>query len=185
MIACNIRLAGVEYMFCDARQRAPSSGRRLTARELRGLLAAHGSNPRVRALLSELDRARPERLRHDLGRRRERPSARAVNALRCYELDTAIPKISPTAIPELAPPVASTFEPSPMFDEQPHWVELCLVGENEEPIPGVRCEVTLPSGKVVRRRSDRHGLVRIEGITTPGACSLTLPDLDQNAWEPA
>jgi hypothetical protein len=68
-------------------------------------------------------------------------------------------------------------------EEKEHWIEILLIGEDDEGMAGVLCEVTLPSGQRVRRTTDRFGLVRIEGITDPRDCVLTFPDLDSDAWE--
>lgn len=180
-----VRLAGVAYLLCPPRQPGPSSGRLLRAREFRRLLLAHRSNLRLRAIVREHSDPRAERRRHE-GRH---PPVQAITALaevlRCYELPTAPPRLAPVILEDFSPLPYEPPEPGPMFDERAHWVEVCIVGENDEPLPGVACEITLPSGKVVRRRSDRHGLVRIEGITTPGACSLSLPGRHENAWAPA
>lgn len=177
MVAHRIRLAGVEYLICDGRQAAPRNGRLLPAVELRRLLDTHRSSPRVRALVAELSRARPEHRRLEVG---SGPGLGAT--LRCYELEPIIPKLAGSI---LAPPLpAAPFEPSEI-DDASHWVEVCVIGEDDEAIAGILCEITLPSGKIVRRTTDRFGLVRIEGITSAGNCSLSLPALDQSAWEPA
>ena len=63
------------------------------------------------------------------------------------------------------------------------WVEFELVGEDGEPVPGVRYEVTLPDGTVREGRLNYRGLARFDGIEQPGQCSISFPDLDQDAWE--
>lgn len=192
MVAHRIRLAGIEYLICDGRQAAPHNGRLLPAVEFRRLLDTHQSSPRVRAMLAGLasgvGHARPEQRRHEdaLGGRHQRlvgSGGRVIAALRCYELEPVIPKLAGSIL-EPSFPTAVPFEPSEI-DEQAHWVEICVIGEDDQAIAGILCEITLPSGKVVRRSTDRFGLVRIEGITSAGDCSLTLPALDQSAWEPA
>jgi len=183
VFAQRIRLAGIEYLFCGAREAAPSDGRLLGARELRALVANHGSSPRIRALLGEAEGARPEQLRNRSARGPERPSERVIDSLRCYEIRPVIPHVvGDIVVPEL--PNLPAFKPSEI-DEALHWIEIQVVGEDDEAIAGIECEITLPSGKHVRRTTDRLGLVRIEGITTPGQCSLTFPALDESAWEPA
>jgi hypothetical protein len=67
-------------------------------------------------------------------------------------------------------------------EEEEHWIEIVLIGEDDEGIAGVVCEVTLPSGQRVRRTTDRFGFVRIEGLADPRDCLVTFPDLDGDAW---
>jgi hypothetical protein len=183
VITQRIRLAGIEYLFCDAREPAPSDGRLLGARELQALVVDHGSSPGLRALIGEAEGERPEQLRNRGAYGFERPSERVLESLRCFEIRPVIPHVvGEILIPEL--PELRPFEPNEI-DEALHWIEIQVVGEDDEAIAGIECEITLPSGKHVRRTTDRLGLVRIEGITTPGQCSLTFPRLDASAWEPA
>jgi hypothetical protein len=64
------------------------------------------------------------------------------------------------------------------------WIEIELVDEEGNPIPGERYEVTLPDGKRVARGTlDQNGYARIEGLD-PGECKITFPTLDKDAWEP-
>lgn len=103
----------------------------------------------------------------------------------CYELAAVPPRVTPVVIHDYAPPQAMPSEPQPMFDEQPHWVEILLVGEDDLGIAGAECEVTLSTGKVVKRRTDQHGIVRIEGIASAANCSVSFPRIDEDAWAPA
>ena len=63
------------------------------------------------------------------------------------------------------------------------WVEFQLLGEDNQPMPGERYELTLPSGAVQEGRLDARGLVRVDDIDESGDCKFTLPDLDRDAWE--
>lgn len=183
VVTRRIRLAGVEHLFCDERQLPPSDGRLLSAAELRAVFATHGSSPQIRSLLGELEGARPEQLRHRSARGPERPSTWVLEALRCYEIRPVVPQVSGEILLSKLPDIPA-FTPSEMFDETRHWIEIQLVGEDDEAIAGVPCEITLPSGKLVRRTTDRFGLVRVEGITSAGECGVSFPSLDQDAWEP-
>ena len=63
------------------------------------------------------------------------------------------------------------------------WIEIKLVGEDDEPIPGERYSITLPDGETVAEGTlDEKGEARVEGIEK-GDCRVTFPDLDQDAWE--
>ncbi|PRQ04257.1 hypothetical protein ENSA5_09060 [Enhygromyxa salina] len=180
------RLGGVEYLFCDGRRAPDRGGRRLSDRELRSLLIQHRSSPRLRAVLEALDRQRSELNRHH---RRDRAAHRleaASDQLRCYELASPPPRVSPMVIAQVEPPARpQPFAPNQMFDEQAHYFELAFIGEDDEAVAGVVCEITLPNGKLVRRTTNSLGIVRIEGITAAGACTVVFPELDEEAWERA
>lgn len=64
------------------------------------------------------------------------------------------------------------------------WIEVEMVDEEDQPVAGVKYEVTLPDDTVARGTLDQNGLARIEGIE-PGTCKVTFPDLDKDAWEKA
>lgn len=66
-----------------------------------------------------------------------------------------------------------------------HWIEIELVGEDDEPIPGEAYEITMPDGSVVSGTLDQNGLARIENIPVAGNCQITFPKLDKDAWEQA
>jgi hypothetical protein len=64
------------------------------------------------------------------------------------------------------------------------WIEILLLDMANQPIPGVRCTVTLPDGSTRETRLDTRGIARLDDLD-PGTCQVTFPDLDQEAWEPA
>lgn len=68
--------------------------------------------------------------------------------------------------------------------EEKSWIEIELVDEEEEPVPGEKYKITLPDGKVAQGTLDEKGFARVDGIE-PGTCQITFPDLDKEAWEPA
>lgn len=76
------------------------------------------------------------------------------------------------------------FKPSDDEDEdkETSWIEIELVGEDDEPIPGQKYEVTLPDGTVASGSTDQNGYARVEGFD-PGSCKVSFPDLDEEAWE--
>lgn len=136
-------------------------------------MANHGAAPGMRAVLREL-RLQPSQIE------------RGLDGLCCYELPAVVPHLTPIQLGEAEPPErASPFEPNTMADEEPHWIEFEVIGEDDKPLSGVVCSITLPDGKVVRRATNQLGLVRIEGITMSGACKVAFPELDDSAWERA
>lgn len=64
------------------------------------------------------------------------------------------------------------------------WIEIEMVGEDGKPRPGERYQITLPDGTVASGTLDEKGVGRVDGFE-PGACKITFPDLDKDAWEPA
>ena len=70
-------------------------------------------------------------------------------------------------------------------DEEKHWIEIELVDEEDNPVPGEKYKVTMPDGSVAQGTLDYNGFVHIGGIKDPGTCKITFPNLDKDAWEPA
>lgn len=65
-----------------------------------------------------------------------------------------------------------------------HWVEIQLVGEDGEGIPGQRYRIVAPDGVEWRGFTDSLGVARLSRIPG-GTCQVFFPDLDAEAWEPA
>ena len=61
------------------------------------------------------------------------------------------------------------------------WIEIQLLDEDDEPVPGAAYRIELPDGSSRQGRVDVKGLARIEGID-PAECIVTFPDLDRDAW---
>jgi len=62
------------------------------------------------------------------------------------------------------------------------WIEIELVGEDDEPIPGERYRITLPDNSVASGTLDEKGFARVEGFEK-GTCKICFPGLDKEAWE--
>jgi hypothetical protein len=73
----------------------------------------------------------------------------------------------------------STLEAGPPT----HWVEIQLVGEDGEGIPGQRYRIVAPDGVEWRGFTDSLGVARLSRIPG-GTCEVFFPDLDAEAWEP-
>lgn len=58
-----------------------------------------------------------------------------------------------------------------------------LIGEDDEPLAGVRYRLELPDGKISEGVTGADGQAFLWGLTKPGDCKLTFPDLDTEAWE--
>lgn len=67
-------------------------------------------------------------------------------------------------------------------EKKTSWIEIELVGDDDQPIPGEKYRITLPDGTVDEGTLDQNGWARVEGFTA-GDCKITFPDLDQEAWK--
>lgn len=65
--------------------------------------------------------------------------------------------------------------------EEKSWIEIEMVDEEDNPVPGEKYQITLPDGKVARGTLDQNGFAHIGGIES-GTCQITFP-LDKDAWE--
>jgi len=66
--------------------------------------------------------------------------------------------------------------------EEKSWIEIEMVDEEDEPVPGEKYKITLPDDSVAEGTLDGKGFARVEGIE-PGTCKITFPELDKDAWE--
>jgi type VI secretion system secreted protein VgrG len=80
---------------------------------------------------------------------------------------------------------APTHDPdSPENQQKKNWIEIELLDEGGRPVPGEPYKVTLPDGTTVADgTTDDKGKARVDNID-PGNCSVTFPNIDQDAWEP-
>jgi type VI secretion system secreted protein VgrG len=67
--------------------------------------------------------------------------------------------------------------------EKKSWIEIVLVDETENPVPGESYCITLPDGTTIASGTlDDQGFARVDHID-PGTCKVTFPRLDQEAWD--
>lgn len=62
-----------------------------------------------------------------------------------------------------------------------HWIEVVLLGEDDQPIPNARYAIELANGETVEGRLGKEGIARVSGLP-PGSCRVTFPELDEDAW---
>lgn len=74
--------------------------------------------------------------------------------------------------------------PQPTPTAGTDWIEIVIVGEDDQPIVGERYQVKLVNGTTIEGRMGDTGTVRVEGIDA-GVCKVYFPDLDREAWEHA
>ncbi len=69
-------------------------------------------------------------------------------------------------------------------EKKKSWIEIEMVDEDQQPVPGVVYRITLPDQTVAEGSLDENGFARV-GDIDPGSCKITFPDLDKEAWERA
>lgn len=62
------------------------------------------------------------------------------------------------------------------------WVEIELVDEEGNPVPGEKYCIALPDGSKREGVLDANGFALVEGLD-PGTCKISFPNLDTAAWE--
>lgn len=64
------------------------------------------------------------------------------------------------------------------------WIEIVLVDEEDNPVPGEEYEIVLPDKTVQKGSLDEKGFARVDGVE-PGNCEISFPKLDRDAWKRA
>lgn len=77
---------------------------------------------------------------------------------------------------------AEPFSPTEEDLEEKSWIEIELVDEEDNPVPGEPYRITMPDGSVASGTLDENGFAREEGMD-PGTCQICFYKLDQDAWE--
>jgi hypothetical protein len=67
-------------------------------------------------------------------------------------------------------------------DKKTSWIEIELVDEDDEGIPGQKYKITLPDNSVAEGTLDEKGFARVEGFEK-GTCKVCFPNLDKEAWD--
>jgi hypothetical protein len=82
-------------------------------------------------------------------------------------------------------PVGAVVQPCPLAERtQPlFWIEIELVGEDDQPLPWEEYLVLLPDGRQVGGYLDGEGHARLDGLAMAGDCMLSFPALDREAWD--
>jgi len=66
-------------------------------------------------------------------------------------------------------------------EENTSWIEIELLDEEDNPVPGEKYEIELPDGSMAKGSLDGNGFARVEGVES-GECKVTFPELDESAW---
>jgi hypothetical protein len=91
---------------------------------------------------------------------------------------------APPAQPQTSTPAAKQETSTKAAEKETYWVEIALIGEDGQPIPGEEFVVELPGGKRETGVLDGNGLARFSELPTSGTCKVSFPQLDRDAWQP-
>jgi hypothetical protein len=82
-------------------------------------------------------------------------------------------------------PPGAVVQPCPVAEqEQPgHWIEIELLGEDDQPQPWEEYLVKLPDGRQISGYLDGEGVARLDCLPTAGQCLVSFPALDRDAWD--
>ncbi len=99
-----------------------------------------------------------------------------------------VERIEPIALdpgPALDPLTLARLAGEPLRgdDAEDYAVGIELIGEDDQPIAGVRYRIELPDGKICEGRTGPNGRAVLWGLSGPGQCKVQFPDLDAEAWE--
>jgi type VI secretion system secreted protein VgrG len=99
-----------------------------------------------------------------------------VAEAKAHQLEIGSGKYGPKKLP--------AFKPDEDDQKEKSWVEIELVDEQGNPVPGERYEIKTPDGRLAKGTLDGKGFARVSGID-PGNCEITFPELDKDAWKKA
>lgn len=78
--------------------------------------------------------------------------------------------------------VGSAIQPCPRSLPPLHWIEIELLGEDNGPIPWEEFRIVPPHGQAIKGYLDENGWARVDGLRDAGACEVSFPQLDKEAW---
>jgi hypothetical protein len=102
-----------------------------------------------------------------------------VEAIKAQQRETGTGKYGRQPVDPYTPP-----ETPEEKEIKKSWIEIVLVDEENNPVPGETYKVVLPDNKVKVGTLDAKGFARIDGIED-GQCQISFPKLDKDAWEKA
>ena len=143
-----------------------------------GSLVAPAAPPKA----EEADTADPGEMTEVKARQRQTKTGK-YGAVQIKPFKPPKPEEAQALAPAAAPAAAARTEAKKEEAKKLSWIEIELVGEDDQPIPGERYRITLPDGKTVAEGTlDDKGWARVAGFD-PGSCRISFPNLDKEAWE--
>jgi len=91
---------------------------------------------------------------------------------------------TPPAPAKLGPPAPAPPAETKSTEKETYWVEIALIGEDGQPVPGEEFVILLPDGRRETGKLDGQGLARFSELPNPGTCKVSFPQLDRDAWQP-
>jgi hypothetical protein len=76
------------------------------------------------------------------------------------------------------------YNPNQDPDSKQSWIEILLVDDDEQPVPGEVFYLTLPNGSVLKHTLDGKGFAHVE-LPEPGTCKVCFPRRDKDGWKAA
>jgi hypothetical protein len=92
------------------------------------------------------------------------------------------PRVRKRCLQSVPMPAGEPMPSSEKSDED--FIEIQLVGEDDQPVGGCAYLVALPNGDERGGKLNSKGFARIDGIPS-GQCRVTFPELDAEAWQVA
>ncbi|MCK4341528.1 MAG: type VI secretion system tip protein VgrG [Phycisphaerae bacterium] len=77
------------------------------------------------------------------------------------------------------------WEPEEVEEKITSWIEIELVDEDGQPVPGERYEITMPDGETIKKGTTSNKGQAHVSVPEPGTCQISFPALDAEAWERA
>jgi hypothetical protein len=78
--------------------------------------------------------------------------------------------------------LAAREEAAAPVTEEKTWLEIELLDDDGNPVPGEPFSIKLPGGAIRLGRLDQDGRARIAGLD-PGSCKVSFPNLDARTWK--
>ena len=104
----------------------------------------------------------------------------AVEQIKATQLQTQTGKYGSVQVKPYKPPQTQSEK-----EKKPSWIEIEMVDEDNNPVPGEAYRITLPDGQTVAEGTlDDKGFARVDGIDQ-GTCQITFPQRDADAWKKA
>jgi hypothetical protein len=108
----------------------------------------------------------------------------ALEQVKAYQRETQTGKYGTVQTkPFQKDPESDNSSNDPSAPPKTSWIEIVLVDEENNPVPGEPYSITLPDNTVASGTLDEKGFARVEGFQS-GNCQISFPQLDQDAWVP-
>jgi len=138
--------------------------------------------PAAATKAEEADTADPGEMTEVKARQRQTKTGK-YGAVQIKPFKPPKPEEAQALAPAAAPAAAARTEAKKEEAKKLSWIEIELVGEDDQPIPGERYRIKLPDGETVAEGTlDDKGWARVAGFD-PGSCQVCFPGLDEEAWE--